>query len=73
MTAYYLQAQKVRTLIRNDFLKAFVKRMDAIVDADDADRRRSKAGRKAEIRRPVADCICPTSSRFPAISPASVA
>ena len=36
--AYYLRAQKVRTLIRSDFLKAFEK-VDAILTPDLAHRR----------------------------------
>ncbi len=49
--AYYLRAQKVRTLIRNDFLKAFEK-VDAIVTPDLAHRRLQDRG---EGGGPVAD------------------
>ena len=49
--AYYLRAQKVRTLIRQDFLNAFEK-VDAIVTPTTPDGRLQ--GRR-KIRRPVAD------------------
>ena len=49
--AYYLRAQKVRTLIRNDFLKAFEK-VDAIVTPT-SPTAAFKIGEK--VRRPVAD------------------
>ena len=51
--AYYLRAQKVRTLIRNDFLKAFEK-VDAIVTPT-SPTAAFKIGEK--IRRPACRCI----------------
>ena len=47
--AYYAQAQRVRTLIRRDFERAFAE-VDAIVVADGARRRPSSIGEKTDDR-----------------------
>ncbi len=60
--AYYLRAQKVRTLIRHDFLKAFEK-VDADRHADHAD---GGVQDRRKIRTTRCKCICPTFSPFPA-------
>ena len=57
--AYYLKAQKVRTLLTRDFDEAFTK-VDAIVDADAVRRRRSGWARNRTIRWP---CIWRISTR----------
>ena len=64
--AYYLRAQKVRTLIRRDFEQAFA-RLRRDRDADDAG-----AAPSASARRPTTRCRCtwPTSSPCPRTSPA---
>ena len=67
--AYYLRAQKVRTLIRQDFLKAFEK-VDAIVTPT-SPTAAFKIGEKAED--PLADVPDRTSSPSPATWPASAA
>ena len=56
--AYYLRAQKVRTLIARDFEKAFAG-VDAHPDADDAVGARSRSARNPAIR---SRCISTTSS-----------
>ena len=67
--AYYLRAQKVRTLIRQDFLKAF-ETVDAIVTPT-TPTAAFKIGEK--VGRPAADVSRPTSSPSRATSPASAA
>ena len=67
--AYYLRAQKVRTLIRRDFTHAFENvRRDHLPHV--ARRRRSRSASTPTIR---CRCISPTSSPSPATSPASAA
>ena len=56
--AYYLRAQKVRTLIMRDFQAAFARRGLRGV-ADVADRRRSRSASACRTRTP---CTCPTSA-----------
>ena len=67
--AYYLRAQKVRTLIRNDFLKAFEK-VDAIVTPT-TPTAAFKIGEKSDD--PLQMYLVATSSPFPATWPASAA
>ena len=63
--AYYLRAQKVRTLLRNDFLKAY-REVDAIITPDFADRRLRARRQGARRWRCTSTTSTPSASIWPA-------